>query len=128
MQQYDSNGILVGLKRNEYGFYVEVKMIGKLLHKDYLLALPVLKDALGRVYDPEIKILVDGRKLNKRTSITSWHNINFGMKYHKNEFAKLAYIGKRYHEKLLVRFSHWFTNGDVEFFEKYKDAVRWLEK
>jgi len=128
MQQYDSNGILVGLRQNEYGFYVEVKMIGKLVHKDYLFALPVVEDTLKRVYDPNIKILIDGRKLDESTSMTSWHNINIGMKYHKNEFSKLAYIGKRYHEKLLIRFSHWFTNGEIKFFDKYNDAVRWLEK
>ena len=128
MQKYNKNGILVGLRRSEYGFLIEVKMMGELIHKDYALALPILENTIKRIYTPEIKILVDGRSLKNITSMTSWQNIHFGMKYHKNEFAKLAYIGQKCHEKLSLKFSSLFKNGELEFFEKHNDAVRWLEK
>jgi len=47
---------------------------------------------------------------------------------HGKEFSKLAIVGNKPWEKYLSKIADWFVTGEVEYFEKYQEAVNWLEK
>ena len=127
MERYDISGILIGLRRSDYGFYVEIKMIGNIIYKDCVLALPILEDVIKRVYDPGIKILVDARKFSGSKVLTMWFDLLCSIKYCDKKFEKVAYLDRYGEKKISSKISATLLKGKIKSFDGYTNALKWLE-
>ena len=124
---YQEHGITIGISRIGNNFYLKMKAIGTLTHQDYEKIAPMIDNALMNVETPEIKALFDGREFEGWELRAAWDDFKLGLR-HGSEFTKLAILGNKPWEKYLSKIADWFVSGDVAYFEKYNEAVDWLEK
>jgi len=53
-----SHGFTVGIERVDSEFYLSLKAIGELTHRDYETIIPMIEMALGSVKEPKVKALL----------------------------------------------------------------------
>lgn len=124
---YKEHGITIGISRIDNHFYLKMKAVGKLTHQDYEIITPMIDNAVLNVEAPEIKALFDGTEFEGWELRAAWDDLRLGLK-HGKEFSKLAIVGNKPWEKYLSKIADWFVTGEVAYFEKYQEAVNWLEK
>jgi len=105
------HGITIGISRIDNHFYLKIKAVGKLTHQDYEIITPMIDKAVLNVEAPEIKALFDATELEGWELRAAWDDLRLGL--YPNYLSKIA---------------DWFVSGEVEYFEKYQEAVNWFEK
>ncbi|RKZ70659.1 MAG: STAS/SEC14 domain-containing protein [Gammaproteobacteria bacterium] len=121
------HGITIGISRIGNHFYLKMKAVGKLTHQDYEVITPMIDEAVLNVEAPEINALFDATEFEGWELRAAWDDLRLGLK-HGKEFSKLAIVGNKPWEKHMSKIADWFVTGEVEYFEKYQEAVNWLEK
>jgi len=140
------HGISVALKRNKRSFFIEINMLGKLTHEDYLIFTPMVDKVLEEVkaikgdllaFVPivdkvleetkviEPNLLIDMRDFEGWELIAAWDNLKFGLK-HRNDFKKLAIVGDKNWEETATSMMSHLIEGEAEFFKERKQALSWL--
>lgn len=121
------HGLSVGMERVDNLVYLNMKIVGKLTHEDYLTITPMLEKMLLSVTDPKVKVFVDASKLEGWELEAAWDDLKLGLKY-GNDFEKIAIKGKSKWQKYLSLIASWFMQGEIEYFEDKKSAIAWLEE
>jgi hypothetical protein len=63
------HGISIGISRVDNFFFMKIKIKGTLTHEDYERMIPMLKNAIKGVNEPDIRILIDATDLK----IVDWN-------------------------------------------------------
>lgn len=121
----ETHGLSIGIERCGDNFFLTLKAIGKLTHKDYETISPMLDYALKAVKEPKIRVLIDGIELEGWEPRAAWDDFKLGLK-HGNEFEKIAIYGSKKWLEIAAKVGSWFTSGEVKYFESREDAVAWL--
>lgn len=120
------HGISLGIHRIENQFFLRLVVQGKLTHDDYTLMAPMLDQALAGIADPDIKMLVECRQFEGWELRAAWDDFRLGLK-HGSKFSRIAIVGDKPWEKAVARIGSWFIEGEMQFFEDSRQALRWLE-
>ncbi len=121
------HGLSIGIERVDNEFFLSLKAIGKLTHKDYQKINPMIDSALEGIKDPEIKVFIDGSELQGWELRAAWDDFKLGLK-HGNEFSKIAIFGNKKWQEYSAKIGSWFVSGEVEFFEDAEQAIAWLQE
>ncbi|MDA3908522.1 MAG: STAS/SEC14 domain-containing protein [Sulfurimonas sp.] len=121
------HGISIGISRVDNFFFMKIKIKGTLTHEDYERMIPMLKNAIKGVNEPDIRILIDATEFNGWELRAAWDDFKFGMEF-REVFSKIAIVGTRTVEKYAVKIGSWFMSGDMKFFESLDNAYEWLNK
>ena len=122
------HGMGVSIRREGKRLFIEIDMIGKLTHEDYMVMIPMVEKALKEAKGLEVDLLVD------MSAFKGWDEFKaiiddtkFGFK-HINDFDKLAVVGKKKWEEIAVKTWSLFTKAKVKFFKDKAKALAWLLK
>ena len=121
------HGISIGIERVDDAFFLSLKGVGKLTHKDYETITPMIDSALHGVKEPKVKVLVDGTELEGWELRAAWDDFKLGLK-HGNEFHKIAIFGNKNWQEIAAKIGSWFISGEVKYFDNAADAMRWLNQ
>jgi hypothetical protein len=119
------HGLSIGIERSGSDFFLSLKAIGKLTHKDYEMITPMIDSALNAVKDPQVKVLIDGTELEGWELRAAWDDFKIGLK-HGNEFVKIAIYGNKHWQQIAAKVGAWFVSGEVKYFDNQEDALAWL--
>ena len=119
------HGLSIGIERSGSDFFLSLKAIGKLTHKDYEMITPMIDSALNAVKDPQVKVLIDGTELEGWELRAAWDDFKIGLK-HGNEFVKIAIYGNKHWQQIAAKVGAWFVSGEVKYFDNVEDALAWL--
>ncbi len=119
------HGLSIGIERSGSDFFLSLKAIGKLTHKDYEMITPLIDSALNAVKEPQVKVLIDGTELEGWELRAAWDDFKIGLK-HGNEFVKIAIYGNKHWQQIAAKVGAWFVSGEVKYFENGEDAIAWL--
>jgi hypothetical protein len=121
------HGLLIGIERIGNEFFLSLKAVGKLTHKDYEKINPMLDSALEGIKDPKVKVFIDGSELEGWELRAAWDDFKLGLK-HGGEFDKIAIFGNKKWQEYASKLASWFISGDVEFFDDPGKALAWLQE
>ena len=119
------HGLSIGIERSGSDFFLSLKAIGKLTHKDYEMITPMIDSALNAVKEPQVKALIDGTELEGWELRAAWDDFKLGLK-HGNEFVKIAIYGNKHWQEIAAKVGAWFVSGEVKYFDNEEDALAWL--
>ena len=119
------HGIGIFIKKSHKSLFIELHMVGKLTHNDYMLFLPILKKALKEAKKLDINMLVDLRQFRGWELRAAWDDMMFGFKY-KNVFNKIAVIGSKKYEEIAINMFVPLMKGKLKLFHNNKKALKWL--
>jgi SpoIIAA-like len=121
------HGLSIGIERVNDNFFLSLKAVGKLTHKDYEKINPMIDSALEGVKDPKVKVYIDGSELEGWELRAAWDDFKLGLK-HGNEFDKIAIFGNKKWQEYTAKIGSWFVAGEVNYFEDTDEALTWLQK
>lgn len=121
------HGLSIGMERVDDMFFISFKIVGKLTHQDYEKIIPMMENMLDGVKDPKVKVFCDASKLEGWELQAAWDDLKLGLKY-GNKFEKIAIKGDQKWLEYMSKIASWFTPSEVEYFDKTKDAIKWLKK
>lgn len=121
------HGLSIGMERIDSDFFVSLKAVGKLTHADYEKITPMLEAALKGVDNPRIKLLFDGTEMQGWELRAAWDDLKLGLE-HGSKFEKIAIYGNRNWQEIAAKVGSWFMSGEVKYFERYPEAVAWLQE
>jgi len=121
------HGLSIGLERVDNQFFLSLKAVGKLTHKDYEKITPLIDSVLSEVREPQVKVLIDGTELQGWELRAAWDDFRLGLK-HNNEFTKIAIYGNKNWQEIVAKIGAWFMSGEVRYFESCDDALAWLSE
>lgn len=121
------HGFSIGLERVDNDFFLSVKAVGKLSHKDYEKINPMVDSALQGIKDPRLKVFFDASELEGWELRAAWDDLKFGLK-HGHEFEKVAIFGHKKWQKYAAKVGTWFVSGEVKYFEDVDMAYAWLQE
>ena len=121
------HGLSIGIERVENDFFLTLKAVGKLTHRDYTIITPMIDSALAAVNDPKIRVLIDGSELEGWELRAAWDDFKLGLK-HGSEFDKIAIYGNKNWQEITAKVGSWFISGEVRYFDNFKNAVFWLNE
>ena len=121
------HGISIAVKRSKKRLFIEIKMQGKLTHKDYVLFVPIVDKALKEAKGLEADLLIDLRKFSGWEMLAAWDDLKFGLK-HRNDFTKMAIIGEKKWEEVSVQMMSHLMKGKTKHFKKREKALSWILK
>ena len=121
------HGLSIGIERVEKDFFLSLKTIGKLTHKDYQVITPMINAALDSVKEPKINALIDTTELEGWELRAAWDDFKLGLT-HGCEFDKIAVYGNRNWQKISSKISSWFISGELEYFDNLQAALIWLHE
>ena len=121
----ERHGLSIGIERTGSDFFLTLKAVGKLTHKDYETITPMIDYALGAVKHPRVKVLIDGTEFEGWALRAAWDDFKLGLK-HGNEFEKIAIHGNKNWQEITAKVGSWFVSGEVKYFERREDALAWL--
>ncbi len=124
---FKRHGLSIGIERTNDNFFLTLKAIGKLTHKDYEIITPMIDSAMSGVKDPNVKVLIDGTELEGWDARAAWDDFKLGLK-HGNEFEKIAIYGNKKWQEITAKVGGWFISGEIQYFENVADAITWLNK
>ncbi|MFT5661682.1 MAG: hypothetical protein ACI9TV_002329 [Sulfurimonas sp.] len=127
MDTHIEHGISVGISRVNESFFIKMKVSGTLTHNDYNAMVPILRDSLQSVKEPQVNILVDGTELDSFELRAAWDDFKFGLEF-DSVFRKIAYVGTKSWEEYGITISNWFVSGEIRFFESFDEAYAWLSQ
>lgn len=119
------HGLSIGIERVNDEFFLTLKAVGKLTHKDYEVISPMIDSALEGVKEPKVKVLIDGTELEGWELRAAWDDFKIGLK-HGSEFNKIAIYGNKNWQEIAAKVGAWFVSGEVKYFDNYDDAFMWL--
>jgi hypothetical protein len=119
------HGLSIGIERVNDEFFLTLKAVGKLTHKDYEVISPMIDSALEGVKEPKVKVLIDGTELEGWELRAAWDDFKIGLK-HGSEFDKIAIYGNKNWQEIAAKVGAWFISGEVKYFDNYGDAFMWL--
>ncbi|HHF2916248.1 hypothetical protein ACX03_20520 [Vibrio parahaemolyticus] len=122
----ERHGISVGLERFGSEFFLVFKAVGKLTHEDYQAIAPVLESALAGVNGQHVKVLVDISEFSGWDLRAAWDDFQLGLKIGP-KFEKVAIYGDKNWQELASKFGGWFISGEMQSFNEYDSAIKWLE-
>lgn len=120
------HGLSVGIERCGAGFYLSLRVSGRLTHHDYEVIVPMLESAIEGIRHPEIKALVDASELEGWELRAAWDDLKLGLK-HGREFRKIALVGNRKWQEFASKVGSWFIGGEVRSFDNVEQALQWLD-
>jgi hypothetical protein len=120
------HGLSIGIERVNNEFFLSLKAVGKLTHKDYEIISPMIDSALEGVKDPKVKAFIDGSELEGWEARAAWDDFKLGLK-HGSEFDKIAIFGNKKWQGYTAKIASWFISGEVKYFENVSDAFSWLQ-
>jgi len=119
------HGLSITIERKGDDFFLSLKTIGKLAHKDYETITPMIDSALQEVKKAKVKVLFDGTDMEGWELRAAWDDFKLGLK-HGNEFDKIAIYGNKNWQEITAKIGSWFMSGEVAYFENYDNALAWL--
>ncbi|MFW1641533.1 STAS/SEC14 domain-containing protein [Vibrio parahaemolyticus] len=122
----ERHGISVGLERFGSEFFLVFKAVGKLTHEDYQAITPVLESALAGVNGQHVKVLVDLSEFSGWDLRAAWDDFQLGLKIGP-KFEKVAIYGDKNWQELASKVGGWFISGEMQSFNEYDSAIKWLE-
>ena len=122
-----THGLSIGIENTGNEFFLKMKAVGKLTHEDYEVITPMIDSALDSVKDPKVKAIIDGTEMEGWELRAAWDDFKIGLK-HGNEFEKIAIYGNKNWQEIAAKVGSWFITGEVEYFDRYEDALAWLSK
>ncbi|MCF2857628.1 STAS/SEC14 domain-containing protein [Pseudoalteromonas sp. SMS1] len=120
------HGISVATEVRETGLLISFKAVGRLTHKDYLVILPVVDQALARHSHASVVALID------ITELTGWelgealHDIRIAFQY-SEQFTKTAVIGNSRLQHISSIVGGWILGGQTRYFAHRNVAKNWLD-
>jgi len=121
------HGLSIGIERIDNDFFLSLKAVGKLTHKDYEKINPMIDSALEGVKDPKVKAYIDGSELEGWELRAAWDDFKLGLK-HGNEFDKIAIFGNKKWQEYAAKIGSWFVSGEIKYFEDSDEALTWLQE
>lgn len=121
------HGLSIGIERSGDNFFLSLKALGKLTHKDYETITPLIDSALGEVKSPKVRALIDGTDLEGWEARVAWDDFKIGLR-HGNEFEKVAIFGNKKWQQMAASIGNWFVTGEVNYFDNENDAIQWLHE
>jgi len=121
------HGLSIGIERIDKEFFLDLKSVGILTHKDYEIISPMIESALSEVNKPEIKVLFDGTEMEGWELRAAWDDFKLGLKY-GGKFKKIAIYGNKNWQEITEKIGAWFISGEVKYFDNYTDAITWLNQ
>jgi len=121
------HGLSIGIERVGNEFFLSLKAIGTLTHKDYEKINPMIDSALASINDPKVKVFIDGSELEGWELRAAWDDFKLGLK-HGSEFDKIAIFGNKQWQECAARIGSWFISGEVKYFEECGEALAWLQE
>ncbi|MBO7926839.1 STAS/SEC14 domain-containing protein [Pseudoalteromonas sp. K222D] len=122
-----THGLSIGIERSGSEFFLTLKAVGTLTHKDYKIITPMIDSALSKVDHPIVKVLIDGSQLEGWEIRAAWDDLKLGLKHGKN-FKKVAVYGNKEWQATLAKVAGWFVAGKVAYFENATTAIEWLKE
>lgn len=119
------HGLSIGIERVDNDFFLSLKAVGKLTHEDYETITPMIDAALEGVKEPKVKVLIDGTEMEGWELRAAWDDFKLGLK-HGSEFDKIAIYGNKNWQEITAKIGGWFISGEVQYFERYDEALAWL--
>lgn len=116
---------LCGVKKVDDDIFLEVLIRGKLTHEDYERFVPLVENLVYSSKQPKISVLADIRGFVGWELEAMWDDFKFSMK-HFMRFDKVAVVGDKKWEEIVIKISNLVTPYDSKFFDEYNDAVEWL--
>lgn len=120
------HGLSIGIKRINNHFFLSLKAVGKLTHKDYETITPMVDSALKGVKEPIVNVFIDGTELEGWELRAAWDDFKLGIKYNK-QFKKIAIYSHKKWQERAAKIGDWFMSGEVKFFEDANEAYLWLQ-
>ena len=113
------------LREHDDGRLLEVRLIGKLVKKDYETLSPTVAHLVRR--HARIRMLVEVQELQGWTAGALWEDIKFDAK-HFTDIERLAIVGESTWEEGLTAFCKPFTTAEIRHFAQadVADARIWL--
>ncbi|TQF67937.1 STAS/SEC14 domain-containing protein [Pseudoalteromonas luteoviolacea] len=124
MNEY--HGISVATEVNESGLLISFKAVGSLTHKDYLVILPVVDQALARNHRNTVSALIDITELTGWEMGEALHDIRIAFQY-SEQFTKTAVIGSSRLQHISSILGGWILGGRTRFFSDGNTAKNWLD-
>ena len=121
------HGISIGISRVDDFFFMKVKINGTLTHEDYEKMIPMLRNSIEGVKDPEIRVLMDATEFKGWELRAAFDDFRFGIEF-RNVFSKIAFVGTSTWEEYGVKIGSWFMRAEVEFFKSLDEAYNWLNQ
>jgi hypothetical protein len=121
------HGISIGINRINEFFFVKIKINGTLRHEDYERMVPMLRNSLKEVKEPDVRVLIDATEFDGWELRAAWDDFKFGIEF-RELFSKIAIVGTSSVEKYAVKIGNWFMSGDMKFFESLNNAYEWLNQ
>jgi len=121
------HGLSIGIERVGNDFFLSLKAIGTLTHKDYEKINPMIDSALASISDPKVKVFIDGSELEGWELRAAWDDFKLGLK-HGSEFDKIAIFGNKQWQEYAAKIGSWFISGEVKYFEDSDEALTWLQE
>ncbi|NOQ14839.1 MAG: STAS/SEC14 domain-containing protein [Methyloprofundus sp.] len=121
------HGLSIGIERIGNEFFLSLKAIGTLTHKDYEKINPMIDSALASINDPKVKVFIDGSELDGWELRAAWDDFKLGLK-HGSEFDKIAIFGNKQWQEYAAKIGSWFVSGEVRYFEESGEALTWLHE
>jgi hypothetical protein len=121
------HGLSIGLKRIDTEFFLSIRAMGTLTHADYEVITPLIDAALAEVKQPRVNVLIDATEFDGWELRAAWDDFKIGVK-HNNDFHKIAIYGNKRWQDVWVKIASWFISGEIEFFEQFEDAVKWIKE
>ena len=122
----ERHGISVGLERFGSEFFLVFKAVGKLTYEDYQAIAPVLESALAGVKGQHVKVLVDISEFSGWELRAAWDDFQLGLKIGP-KFEKVAIYGDKHWQELASKVGGWFISGEMQSFNEYDSAIKWLQ-
>lgn len=119
------HGLSIGIERIDVNFFLTLRVVGKLIHQDYLQITPMLTSALKGIDSPKVNVLFDATEFDCWELRAAWDDLTLGLKHGAN-FEKIAILGRNRWQDLAATLGSWFIAGEIRSFEQLADALSWL--
>ena len=121
----ERHGVSIGIERVGTQVFIDLKVVGKLTHEDYLSFTPMLESALAAVEEPGVKMLVDLRDFGGWEPRAAWDDLKIGLR-HGRDFKKIALYGEYNWQEMCAKIASWFISGEIKSFASIDEAIEWL--
>ncbi|OIP54805.1 MAG: STAS/SEC14 domain-containing protein [Helicobacteraceae bacterium CG2_30_36_10] len=121
------HGISAGISRIDNYFFMKIKINGTLTHGDYNIMVPMLREAIEGIENPNVKILIDATNFDGWELRAAWDDFKFGIEF-RDVFSKIAFVGTKAWEEYGVKIGGWFLSGEIKFFKSIFEAYLWLNE